>query len=199
MISIQSYVRQGRHTLRRWAVDPRVHILVRGGGFFAAGFALSAASLGQGLLPLAMALVCACSGWAAVLAALGGALGYRVFWGPQEQTVVWLVVGLLAALLLGDRRISRDNPLLLPAIGGLIVAASGVLFQTMGTEETPIALYIIRVALAVGAAWVFAQVRKGRNPVLEWLTCGLAVLALVQIVPVKWFSLGFFAAPLRVT
>ena len=194
MISIQSYVRQGRHTLRRWAVDPRVHILIRGGGFFAAGFALSAASLGQGLLPLAMALVCACSGWAAVLAALGGALGYRVFWGPEEQTVVWLAVGLLAALLLGDRRISRDNPLLLPAIGGLIVAASGVLFQTIGTEETPVALYIIRVVLTAGAVWVFAQVRKGRNPVLEWLTCGLAVLALVQIVPVRWFSLGFFAA-----
>ena len=55
MIAIESYVRRGKHILRRWAVDPRVHTLVRGGGYLAAGFALSAASLGQGMLPLALA------------------------------------------------------------------------------------------------------------------------------------------------
>ena len=194
MIAIESYVRRGKHILRRWAVDPRVHTLVRGGGYLAAGFALSAASLGQGLLPLALALVCACGGWSAVLSALGGVIGYRIFWGAGQQVLVWLAAGLSAALLLGDRRISRDTPLLLPAIAGLIVASSGVLFQTLGMEDSPIALYLIRVVLAAGAAWLFAQVRKGRNPVLEWLTCGLAVLALVQIAPVSWFSLGFFAA-----
>ena len=194
MIAIESYVRRGKHILRRWAVDPRVHTLVRGGGYLAAGFALSAASLGQGMLPLALALVCACGGWSAVLSALGGVIGYRIFWGAGQQVLVWLAAGLSAALLLGDRRISRDTPLLLPAIAGLIVASSGVLFQTLGMEDSPIALYLIRVVLAAGAAWLFAQVRKGRNPVLEWLTCGLAVLALVQIAPVSWFSLGFFAA-----
>ena len=194
MIFIQSYMRRGQHTLRRWALDPRVHILMRGGAYVAAGFALSAASLGQGLLPLAMALVCACSGWTTVLAALGSVLGYRVFWGLEEQTVVWLAIGLLTALLLGQRRISRENPLLLPAIAGLVVASTGVLFQNLGMEDTPVVLYIIRVGLAAGGTWLFSQVRNGRNPLLEWLTCGVAVLALVQIVPVKWFSLGFFFA-----
>lgn len=194
MISIQSYMRRGRHTLRRWVVDPRVHTLVRGGGYFAAGFAFSAASLGQQMLPLSLALVCAGGGWSAVLTALGGVVGYRVFWGAIQQPLVWLAVGLLVALLLGDKRISRDNPLLMPAITGLIVAASGVLFQAMEMEDASIAMYLIRVSLAAGAAWLFAQVRKGRNPVLEWLACGLAVLALVQIAPVQWFSLGFFAA-----
>ncbi len=194
MISMQSYIRQGRHTLRRWAVDPRVHTILRGSGYFAAGFVLSAAALGQGLLPLALALVCACGGWSAVLAGLGGLLGYRVFWDAGQQQLVWLAAGVCVALLLGDRRISRDNPLLLPAIAGLIVASSGVLFQTLGMEDSPIALYLIRVGLATGATWLFAQVRKGRNPVLEWLASGLAVLALVQLAPVKWFSLGFFAA-----
>ena len=194
MTTMQSYIRQGRSNLRRWAVDPRVHTTARCVGYFAAGFVLSAASLGQGFLPLTPALVCACGGWSAVLVALGGALGYRVFWVFQQQPLVWLAAGLIAALFLGQRRISRDTPLLMPAIAGLIVAASGVLFQTLGMEDSPIALYLIRVGLAMGATWIFAQVHKGRNPVLEWLTCGLGVLALVQIVPVKWLSLGFFAA-----
>ena len=160
----------------------------------AAGFALSAASLGQGLLPLSLALVCACGGWSAVLSALGSVAGYRLFWGAGQQPLMWLAAGLFAAVLLGNRRISRDTPLLMPAIAGLIVASSGVLFQHLGMENSPIALYLIRVALAGGATWLFTKVRRGRNPVLEWLTCGLAVLALVQIAPTNWFSFGFFAA-----
>jgi len=194
MISIDSYVRRGKHTLRRWAVDPRVHIWLRGVGHVAAGFAFSAASLGQGMLPLSLALVCACNGWSAVLTSLGGALGYRLFWGMELQPMVWLAAGLCMALVLGGRQISRDAPLLIPAIAGLIVASSGVLFQTLGAEDSPIALYLIRVGLAAGSAWLFDQVAKGRNPILEWLLSGLVVLALVQIVPVRWFSLGFFAA-----
>ena len=194
MIAIESYVRRGKHILRRWAVDPRVHILLRAGGYVAAGFVLSAASLGQGILPLGLALTCACGSWSAVLSALGSVMGYRIFWGVGQQPLVWLAAGLFAAVLLGDRRISRDTPLLMPAIAGLIVASAGVLFQTLGLEDSPIALYLIRVALAAGATWLFAQVRRGRNPVLEWLACGLGVLALVQIAPVSWFSLGFLAA-----
>ena len=194
MIVIESYVRRGKHILRRWLLDPRVHILLRVAGYLAAGFALSAASLGQSILPLSLASVCACSGWPAVLSALGGIVGYRVFWGPGQQPILWLTAGLLAALLLGKRRLSRETPLLMPAIAGLIVASCGVLFQSLGLEDSPISLYIIRVALAMGATRLFAQVRRGRNPILEWLACGLGVLALVQIAPSKWFSLGFLAA-----
>ena len=160
----------------------------------AAGFAFSAASLGHHILPLALALVCACSSWPAVLSALGGILGYRVFWGPDQQPMVWLLAGLLVALLLGRRQISREAPLLLPAVSGLIIASCGLLFQNLGLENTPISLYMIRVALAIGATRLFAQVRKGRNPILEWLACGLGILALVQITLTKWFSFGFLAA-----
>lgn len=194
MVTIQSYMRRGRHTLRRWALNPRVHTLARGSGYFLAGFVLSAASLGQRMLPLAPALVCASSGWPAVLSALGSLLGYRVFWSVEQQPLLWLAVGLCVALLVGQRSISRDSSLLLPAIAGLIIASSGVLFQTLGMEDTPIALYLIRVGLAAGTTWLFAQLQKGRNPILEWLGCGLLVLALVQIAPGRWFSCGFFAA-----
>ena len=185
MTIVETYVHRGRHALRRWAVDPRIHASIRAVGYFLIGFALTPAALGHRFLPLALGWVCACGGWPAVLSAAGGMLGYRLFWDAGIQPIVWLAAGLMVAVILGDKRISRDTPLLLPAIAGLIVASSGVLFQTMGMEDTPIALYLIRVGLATGSAWLFAQVKKGRNPVLEWLVCGLGVLALVQIVPVK--------------
>ena len=93
MTTIQSYVHRGRHTLRRWAVDPRIHTTVRAAGYFLAGFALSAAALGHRFLTLSLAWVCACGGWPAVLSAAGGALGYRLVWGLDAQPLVWLGAG----------------------------------------------------------------------------------------------------------
>ena len=195
MISIQSYVHRGRHTLRRWAVDPKIHTMTRIAAHILAGFCLSAASLGHTALPLAMGLVCACTGWPAVFAAMGGCLGYAVFWGSAGyQGIAWIGAGLLTAVVLGDSRVSRNTPLLLPATAGLITAAAGVIFQMLLQDTTPVSMYLLRVALSVGSTWLFARVMQGRNPILDWLTCGLAVLALAQIVPVPYFGLGFLAA-----
>ena len=110
---ISSYVRQGQHTLRRWALDPGVQRAARGGVHVLAGFCLSAASLVQGMLPLVMGLVWACRGWRAVLVAAGGALGYGVFWGSGSlQGILWTGLALAGVLLLADKRISRELPLL---------------------------------------------------------------------------------------
>ena len=194
MISIQSYMRHSQPRLRRFIADPRVHAWARGAGYLLAGFIFSAAGLGQQLMPLPVALVCACDGWSAALVALGGSVGYRLFWNAGEQQIVWLMLGLCAAVLLGRRQICRENPLMMPAVTGLLIAACGVAFQMLQGDRTPVGVYLIRVILVMGATWLFLQVRKGRNPMLEWITWGLGVLALVQIVPVPWFSLGFFAA-----
>ena len=195
MISIQSYVHRGRHTLRKWAVDPKIHSAARAIAYILTGFCLSAASLGHAALPLSMGLVCACSGWPAVFAALGGCLGYPVFWGSGGyQGIAWVVTGLLIALALGDSRISRNTPLLMPATAGLITAAAGVAFQMLLQDTTPITLYLLRILLAAGTTWLFSRVMEGRNPILDWLACGFAVLALAQIVPIPYFGLGFLAA-----
>ena len=192
---MQSYVRQGRHTLRRWAVDPRIHISVRAGLHLLAGFCLSAASLANGILPLPLALTCACSGWSAVLVAGGGALGYLCFWGQAgQQAVVWLAAGVLISLLLADRRICRNAPLLLPATAGLVVAVCGVVFQGLGREHSAIVLYLLRVGLAVACTRLFTLVLQSRNPILDWITCGFTVLALAQIIPAPYLGLGYFAA-----
>lgn len=193
--SLQAYVRKGHHTLRKWALDPKLHTAVRSGAYVLSGFGLSAASLGNSPQPFAMALVCACSGWSAVLAALGAGAGYLLFWGSTgHQCVIWTLLALAVALLLGDRRLCRQTPLLLPACAGLIVAASGVIFQSLSMESAPIALYLLRVGLGAAGAWLFARTLEGRNPVLDWMVWGIAVLSLAQIVPISWLSLGFPAA-----
>ena len=195
MISLQSYVRRGKHKLRDLALDPRMHLYARAAAHFLAGFGLSAASLNNSLLPLPMSLVCACSGWSAVLVTLGGALGYLVFWGAAgQQGVVWLAAALLIALLVGEQRLTAQAPLLLPALAGLIVSATGVIFQTWLGDTAPVGSYLIRVSLGAASVWLFVRVLRGRNPILDWLACGLGVLALAQIAPIAQLSLGVIAA-----
>ncbi len=195
MISLQSYMRRGKLKLRDIALDPRAHLYARAAAHFLAGFGLSAASLCNAALPLSMGLVFACSGWSAVLVAAGGSLGYLVFWGSMgQQGIAWLLAGLLVTLLLGDGRIYLETPLLLPALAGFIVSATGVIFQTWLADQTPVGTYLLRVSLGAASAWLFGRVLRGRNPILDWLTCGLGVLALAQIAPSTYFSLGVIAA-----
>ena len=175
--SIQSYMRRGRHTLRKWALDPRVHTLGRAAAYFFSGFGLSAASLGNYSQSFALGLVCACTGWSAVLTAMGASLGYLVFWGVMGyQGILWAVAGLAVALFLGDRRITGDTPLLLPAVSALIVSAGGVVFQSWMNDTTPILIYLIRVVAGGASTALFFRVLRGRNPILDWIACGVATL-----------------------
>ena len=194
ILPIGTYVRRGRHTLRRLMLDPRLHTAVRAGAYFLAGLVLSAASLANMPMPFAMGLVCACCGWSAVLAAGGAACGYFLFWGNAgQQCTLWVAAALLVTLTVARPRLGRDVPLLLPAMGGMIVAAAGVLFQTWGQEAATVPVYLLRIALGAGSGWLFASVLRGRNPVLEWLTYGIGVLALAQIMPIPYVGLGYVA------
>ncbi len=195
MNSLQGYVRRGQHTLRRWSVDPGVHAAARAAGHLIAGFCFSAASLGNSPMPLTLGLVCACSGWSAVLTTAGGMLGYWVFWGAAGyQGLLWLGAGLLLAISVGDGRLCRENPLFLPAAAALITAASGLVFQAAMADRTTIPIYGLRVLLSGGSAWLFRRLSQGRNPVLEWVACGLGVLALAQIAPIPYLDFGVAAA-----
>ncbi len=195
MISIGTYVQRGQSLLRRWALNPQAHAAFRVGVQILAGFCLSAASLVHSPLPLAMALTCACSGWSVLFTGLGGAAGYLIFWGEAgRQPVAWLVCGLVITLLLSDRRFIRSAPLLIPATAALIVAACGVLFQTTVGQGPALPVYLVQVSLAMGVTWLFTRVLQGRNPILDWLACALAVLALAQIIPIPYLGFGYLAA-----
>jgi len=195
MVSLGIYVRRWQRTLKRWMLDPRLHTLVQSALYILAGFLLSAASLGNLPQPLALALTCALSGWPAILVAGGGVGGYLLFWGAAgTQGVVWVCTGLLAAVLLGGRQFLRDTPLLLPALAGLITAAAGLAYQIWFQDATPLAMYLLRCAIAVLGTWLFATVLERRDPVLDWIACGVGVLALAQVMPIPYLGLGYIAA-----
>lgn len=195
MVSLQSYVRRSKYRLRDLMQNPTLNTGVRGLGHCLAGFALSAASLNNVCLPLPMALCCAGGSWSSVLVALGGGLGYWVFWGSAGyQGLLWLLAGLLCSLFFGNHRLVRETPVLLPAVAGLIVSASGVVFQAFMKDSAPVDVYLIRICLASGTTWLFIRVSQGRNPILDWIAGGVFVLALAQIAPLPGFSLGYLAA-----
>ena len=192
---ITGYVRRGQRVFGRWVLDPGVQGTAKACAHVLAGFCLSAASLEQGMLPLVMGLVWACRGWWSVLAAVGGGLGYSVFWGlGSPQGLIWTGLALAGVLLLGNRRISREAPLLIPALGMLMVSATGLGFQIFAGDTTPIPLYLIRVALGGAAPWLFSKWMEKKEPLLRWLCWGLLCLGLAQMAPLPWLGLGFCAA-----
>ncbi len=195
MISVESYVRRGHSCLRKLMADQTVHVGLRMLGYILAGFLLSGASLLHWAMPLSMGFVWACSGWTAALAALGGAAGYWVFWGSAGyQGMIWCGISFLGVAALGDKRICRETPMLAPATAALIAAVTGVSFQTFAADTAPVTVFLLRVGLSGCCTWLFTQVMEGRNPILDWIATGFAVLALAQIMPIPYVGLGFLAA-----
>ena len=194
LTTIESYIRLGRGQVRKWVLDPKAHLAAKAGACFFGGLILSGASLSRTALPLTMGLVCAMTGWDAVLIAAGGALGYLLFWGDAGiQGLVWLGCGLAAALVLGKRRILEDSPLLMSAIGTLTVSAAGLAFQIFLKDATPVPQYLLRVALGGFSVKLSELVRDRRDRLADWVAMGFGVLALARIAPLG-FSFGHVAA-----
>ena len=194
MTTLTTYMRRGRHTLRRLWLDPRFHTLARCAGWFLAGMILSAASLRHSPLPLAMGLVLAVPGWSAFWAALGSCGGYLLFWQAYGlQGVLWMILGLAGSLGLGQGKLVRQQPLILPAAAALTVAVVGLMFQFWQLDNIRLGLYLLRILMGAGATWVFLSAREHRDPVTDWLISAMAVLALAQIAPLG-LCLGFVAA-----
>ena len=192
MISV--YVRQSHQVLRRCVMDPKIQRAGRWAAHVLAGFCLSAAGIAGGTLPLAAGLVWTCRGFPGILAAFGSALGYWRFWGRAGlQGLIWVSAALVGTLLLADRPIRREIPLLIPSLGMLSVSAAGLGFQLLVGDTTSVWLYLLRVAMGGAAPWLFSRAEQKNNSVAGWLTWGCFALGLAQIAPVAWLGLGFVA------
>ena len=195
MISIQNYVHRGQSVLRKWLLDPAVHAALRVAGYVLAGFCLSAASLAGELTSLALAFVCGCGGWSALLASVGAAAGYLVFWGNAgQQAMVWVLAGAALACVLGFRQHHRQMPLLMPALASLVVAVCGLFFRPTAGDMSGLIVYLLRVTLAFGGTWLWELVTQRRGPILDWIACGCVVFSLAQMMPIPYIGLGYIAA-----
>ena len=191
MATVESFLLRQKRQIRRWALDARVQLMAKVTMYGGSGFFLSALSLQGGCQPLAMGLICAVSGWRALVMALGAAAGYRVFWGDAGlEGMVWAAAGCLLALL-GKLLPVRSMPLLVPGIAGVVTAVTGLVFLFF-RQETSFSLYILRVLLAPVSALFFTRAMLRRDPLTDWICGGIAVLALSGAMPVHW--LGYAAA-----
>ena len=194
MMTISTYAQRWQRTLRRWARDPAVRLVLLAAGQALSGFFLSAASLGAAPQPLVLGLLCGLAGWKAVMVSVGGLLGYPVFWGNAGiQGMVWTLCGLLISVSAGKRSLERDVPLLQCAAAALTVAASGLAFQIWFRDPAGIWIYLLRIALGTGSVVIFHQTGQKRGAVSQWLAGALWVLALAQVAPFGWLSLGHIA------
>ena len=196
MMSLGTYVRRGQRFIRRWVSDPKLRTAAKGIGYTLCGFILSAASLGNAPQPLPLALLC--SGltlWPSALVALGSTIGYYVLWGAAgTQGIIWTVAGLVICFALGGQKINKVMPLLIPALAGLSVAATGLMFQLLQAESANIPIYFLRILLSMGATKVFTTALERRDPVTDWLACSLVVLSLAQTIPIAAINPGYLAA-----
>ena len=168
--------------------------------WFGGGFVLAAAGVERSFQPLALGLLCAGpGGWSALASALGAALGYLWFWGAgAAQAILWLGAGLVVSLGLGDRGITRRQVLLLPACASVIVAGGGVFWLFRYADDTPIPIYLTRVALAMVSTLVFRAFLDRRGSWADWLAQCFLVLSLSRIalvgVDLGYAAAGYFAA-----
>ena len=196
MMPMGSYVRRGKRFVRKAVANPKLRSWTQKAAYFLGGLVLSAASLGNHPQPLPLAALCAgITGVPGMLLAVGGCLGYWIFWaGAGGQGPAWMALGLVASLLLGGKKVTRHMPLLLPSLAAAVVAFTGLVFQLLGTATDSVTVYLLRIGLAAGAARVFAVVLSRRDPVMDWIACSLGVLALAQVAPLPSLCLGFVAA-----
>ena len=192
---VETYLRRGKRSLERLALDPRARCAGAVIAYGGSGFLLSAAGIGNASQPLAAGLICAATGWRTLVMSLGAMVGYPTFWGSGGlQGIVWSAAAGLLALLVGKKEESRDQPLMIPAIAAFLTAVTGIAFRWLLEDTTPLVLSALRTVLAFFSAVLFIQAGRCRDTLTDWLVMGVAVLALGRVYIGGQFVLGYLAA-----
>ena len=192
---VETYLRRGKRSLQRLMLDPKRRSLVSVLAYGGSGFLLSAADLGHYAQPLAAGLICATTGWRTLVMSLGAMVGYPTFWGSGgSQGIVWSAASGLLALLVGKKEESREQPLMIPALTAFLTAVTGLCFQLMLGDRTPVTVYFLRIALTFFSGVLFTQFGRCRDAYTDWIVGGVAVLALAQVSLLPKLNLGCIAA-----
>lgn len=179
---VETYLRRGRRGLERMLLDPKLRKWVEAVLFGLGGFLLSAGGLGGAPQPIAMGVICAMTGWKAMVMALGAMLGYPVFWGQQGLPgILWAAAAGLLASLLGKRKESRNQPFLIPAIAAFLTAVTELTFFLFLKDETPIVIRLLRIPIAGLTGMLFLQASCCRDPFTDWLCGGVVTLAISRV------------------
>jgi len=192
---VETYLRRGQRGLQRILLKPEVRSMAAVAAYGGSGFLLSGASLAGYPQPLAAGLICAGTGWRALVMSTGAMLGYPSYWGMAgRQGIVWSAAAGMLALLLGKRRETKAQPLMIPAIAAFLTALTGLVFALFLRDRIPMAVYVLQTVLTFLSGVLFTQAVRQRAAITDWLVCGAAVLALAQAAPVPWLNLGYLAA-----
>ena len=179
------------------ALSPQVRTAAVILGCSGSGLLLSAVGLGDLPQPVAMGLLCSASGWRVLLMTMGAVLGYPTFWGRAgDPGIVWSAAGGLLALLVNRRPESRDQPLMLPVMAGILTVVTDLAFWLILREPLPFFQLPLRGLVACFSGILFTQASRCRDPVTDWLVEGVLVLALAQLSLGRWLGLGYLAAGL---
>jgi len=194
---VETYLRRGQRSLERAALSPAVRRTAVAAACTGSGFLLSAVGLREFPQPVAMGLIISAAGWKAGLMTLGAMLGYPTFWGMAGcMGIVWSAAAGLLALLVNSRQESREQPLMLPVIAGFLTLVTGVGFRLILRQPVSWLQLPLQAAAACFAGILFVQAARCRDPVTDWLICGLGVLALCRVAGGHYRLLPFMAAGL---
>ena len=179
---VETYLRRGQRAVQRMALDPRLQRAASAAVWGTGGFLLSAAGLGEHPQPVVMGMICAATGWRILVMTLGAMLGYPAFWGTAGLPgVVWSAAGGLLVTLLGRRRESREQPLMIPVVAAFLTGVTELAFWCFLRDSTPLSIRIIRVMLTLLTAMLFLQGSSCRDPVTDWLSGACVVLAVARV------------------
>ena len=134
-MTVQTYLHEGRKLASRLAGSRRIRSAGQVAALGLGPMLLSGAGLGGWAQCFSMGLISAATGWRAGVMALGSIAGYRLFWGDAGiQGMVWAILAGMTAMALGKSRLSKEQPLLIPALCGFWTAAAGLVFLILELE-----------------------------------------------------------------
>lgn len=195
MVSVETYLLRGKRRWDQLSERPGFRlsgkILLYGGG----GFLISGASLWHRMQPFAAGLVAGVGGLWSGFAALGAISGYRLFWGQDgTQGALWILSALALGYIVRRRVHPEQKTAWITAGSAVLTAIIGLACQLWLGDDAPTEIFLLRISLAAGSAWLFSRLRESQNRMLLWISWALGILALAGIRGVPWLNLGCVAA-----